>query len=100
MSRSVWGDDPGDHPDNELREARRAADNLGIRLEPVEMRGSGDLEIAFTTVTAAHCYAPYVVSSRHTTLNTPTIVNFESACAIPARLSAPSRRSHASRTAA
>jgi putative tryptophan/tyrosine transport system substrate-binding protein len=51
-----------DHPDNELREARRAADSLGIRLEPVEMRGSGDLEKAFATVTAARCDSLYTSS--------------------------------------
>ena len=56
---------------------------LAIRLEPVEMRGSGDLEKAFATVAAAHCDALYVVSSRHTTLNTPTIVNFASQKKIP-----------------
>src|SRR4051812_20577806 len=33
-----------DHPDNELREAQRAAQSLNVRLQPVEMRGSGDLE--------------------------------------------------------
>jgi ABC-type uncharacterized transport system substrate-binding protein len=47
------------------------------------MRGSGDLEIAFASVTVAHCDALYVVSSRHTTLNTPTIVNFASQKKIP-----------------
>ena len=72
-----------DHPDNELREARRAADSLAIRLKPVETRGSGDLEKAFATVAAAQCDALYVVSSRHTTLNTPTIVNFASQKRIP-----------------
>src|SRR6476661_7787898 len=72
-----------DHPDNELREARRAAYSLAIRLKPVEMRGSGDLEKAFATVAAAQCDALYVVSSRHTTLNTPTIVNFASQKRIP-----------------
>jgi putative ABC transport system substrate-binding protein len=72
-----------DHPDNELREARRAAASLGIHLEPIEMRGSGDLEKAFATVAAAQCDALYVVSSRHTTLNTPTIVNFASQKRIP-----------------
>jgi putative ABC transport system substrate-binding protein len=65
-----------DHPDNELREARRAADSLHVRLEPVEIRSSGDLESAFGNMTAAGCDALYVVSSRHTTLNTPEIVAF------------------------
>jgi putative ABC transport system substrate-binding protein len=72
-----------DHPDNELREARRAADGLAVRLEPVEIRGSGDLEKAFAAVNAAGCDALYVVSSRHTTLNTPAIVNFASQNKIP-----------------
>ena len=65
-----------DHPDNELREARRAADSLGVRLELVEFRGSRDLEQAFGSVTSAGCNALYVVSSRQTTLNTPQIVAF------------------------
>jgi len=72
-----------DHPDNELREARRAADGLAVRLEPVEIRGSGDLEKAFAAVNAVGCDALYVVSSRHTTLNTPAIVNFASQNKIP-----------------
>jgi putative ABC transport system substrate-binding protein len=65
-----------DHPDNELREAQRAAQSLGVRLELVEMRGSGDLENAFRAVTQAGCDGLYVVSSRHTALNTPKIVDF------------------------
>ena len=55
-----------DHPDNELREARRAARSLGVRLELVEMRGSDDVEKAFDTISGAGCDALYVVSSRHT----------------------------------
>jgi putative tryptophan/tyrosine transport system substrate-binding protein len=65
-----------DHPDNELREAQRAAESLGVRLELVQMRGSGDLENAFRAVTQAGCDGLYVVSSRHTALNTPKIVDF------------------------
>jgi putative tryptophan/tyrosine transport system substrate-binding protein len=65
-----------EHPDNELREAQRAAQSLGVRLELVEMRGIADLENAFRTVKQAHCDGLYVVSSRHTTLNTPRIVDF------------------------
>src|SRR5262245_17781389 len=44
-----------DHPDNELREAQRAAQSFGVHLELVEMRGSGDLENAFRPVTQAGC---------------------------------------------
>jgi putative tryptophan/tyrosine transport system substrate-binding protein len=65
-----------DHPDNELREAQRAAQSFGVRLALVEMRGSGDLENAFHTVMQAGCDGLYVVSSRQTALNTPKIVDF------------------------
>jgi putative ABC transport system substrate-binding protein len=65
-----------DHPDNELREAQRAAQSFDVRLQLVEMRGSGDLENAFRAVTQAGCDGLYVVSSRHTALNTPKIVDF------------------------
>jgi len=65
-----------DHPDNELREAQRAAQNFDVRLQQVEIRGSGDLENAFRAVMQAGCDGLYVVSSRHTALNTPKIVDF------------------------
>jgi putative tryptophan/tyrosine transport system substrate-binding protein len=65
-----------EHPDNELREAQRAARSLGVRLELVEMRGAADLENAFRAVKQANCDGLYVVSSRHTTLNTSKIVDF------------------------
>jgi putative tryptophan/tyrosine transport system substrate-binding protein len=65
-----------DHPDNELREAQRAAQSFDVRLALVEMRGSGDLENAFRAVMQAGCDGLYVVSSRHTALNTPKIVDF------------------------
>jgi putative ABC transport system substrate-binding protein len=72
-----------DHPDNELREAQRAAQNLNVRLQLVEMRGSGDLESAFRAVTEAGSDALYVVSSRHTALNIPKIVDFAMKNRIP-----------------
>jgi putative tryptophan/tyrosine transport system substrate-binding protein len=65
-----------DHPDNELREAQRAAQNFDVRLQQVEIRGSGDLENAFRAVMQAGCDGLYVVSSRHTALNTSKIVDF------------------------
>jgi putative tryptophan/tyrosine transport system substrate-binding protein len=65
-----------DHPDNELREAQRAAQSFDVRLQQVEMRGAGDLENAFRAVIQAGCDGLYVVSSRHTALNTPKIVDF------------------------
>ena len=65
-----------DHPDNELREAQRAAQSLDVRLHLAEMRSSGDLESVFRAVTEADCDGLYVVSSRHTALNTRKIVDF------------------------
>jgi putative tryptophan/tyrosine transport system substrate-binding protein len=65
-----------EHPDNELREAQRGAQSLDVRLELVEMRGAADLDNAFRAVKQAGCDGLYVVSSRHTTLNTPKIVDF------------------------
>ena len=65
-----------EHPDNELREAQRGAESLGMRLELVEIRGAADLDNAFRAVKQAGCDGLYVVSSRHTTLNIPKIVEF------------------------
>jgi putative tryptophan/tyrosine transport system substrate-binding protein len=72
-----------DHPDNELREAQRAAQSLDVRLQLVEVRGPGDLENAFRAVTEAGSDALYVVSSRHTALNIPRIVDFAMKNRIP-----------------
>jgi putative ABC transport system substrate-binding protein len=72
-----------DHPDNELTEAQRAAQALNIELRLVEMRGSSDLESALRAVSDAHCDALYVVSSRHTVLNIPRIVEFATANRLP-----------------
>ena len=65
-----------DHPDNELREAQRAAQSLNIQLQLVSMRSSGDLDDAFRAVVDGGCDALYVVSSRQTVLNIPPIVEF------------------------
>jgi putative tryptophan/tyrosine transport system substrate-binding protein len=72
-----------DHPDNELREAQRAAQRLDMRLQLVEMRGPGDLENAFRAVTEAGSDALYVVSSRQTALNIPRILDFAMKNRIP-----------------
>src|SRR6202040_2616184 len=72
-----------DHPDNELREAERAAQSLNVGLQLVEMRGPGDLETAFRTITDAGCDALYVVSSRSTALNIPSIVDFATKNRLP-----------------
>ena len=72
-----------DHPDNELREAQRAAQSLDVRLQLVEMRGSGDLEDTFRAVIDAGSDALYVVSSRQTVLSTPRIVGFATRNRLP-----------------
>jgi putative tryptophan/tyrosine transport system substrate-binding protein len=53
-----------DHPDNKLREAQRAAHSLGVRLQLVEMRSSGDLENAFRAVTEAGCDVDFALKNR------------------------------------
>ena len=72
-----------EHPDNELPEAQRAAQSLNIQLQPVEMRGSGNLESALRAVSDARADALYVVSSRHTVLNIPRIVDFAKTSRLP-----------------
>jgi putative ABC transport system substrate-binding protein len=72
-----------EHPDNELPEAQRAAQSLNIQLQPVEMRGSGNLESALRAVSDARADALYVVSSRHTVLNIPRIVDFAKTNRLP-----------------
>jgi putative ABC transport system substrate-binding protein len=53
-----------DHPDNEHREAQRAAQALGLQLHPAEVRNSDDLDAALSRVKDAGIDAVYVVSSR------------------------------------
>ena len=54
-----------------------------MRLQLVEMRGSGDLDNAFRAVIDGGCDALYVVSSRHTVLNIPPIVDFATKNKLP-----------------
>jgi putative ABC transport system substrate-binding protein len=72
-----------DHPDNELTEAQRAAPALNLQLHPVEMRGSSDLERALRAMSDDRPDALYVVSSRHTVLNMPRIVDFAKTSQLP-----------------
>jgi putative ABC transport system substrate-binding protein len=72
-----------DHPDSELTEAQRAAQVLNMRLHLVEMRGSSDLENALRAASDARVEALYVVSSRHTVLNIPRIVEFATTNRLP-----------------
>src|SRR6266536_987447 len=52
-------------------------------LRPAEMRGPGDLQGAFDAATQAHADALYVVSSRHTAANIPSIVGFATKNRLP-----------------
>jgi putative ABC transport system substrate-binding protein len=72
-----------DHPDNELREAQRAAQNLNVQLRRVEMRSPDHVENALRAVTDAGCDALYVVSSRQTVLNIPRFVDFATRNRLP-----------------
>jgi putative ABC transport system substrate-binding protein len=72
-----------DHPDNELTEAQRAAQILNIGLHLIDMRGSSDVENALRAVSDARADALYVVSSRHTVLNIPRIVEFATTNRLP-----------------
>jgi putative tryptophan/tyrosine transport system substrate-binding protein len=75
ISRVAFLSNP-DHPDNELRVAQRAATALGLQLQPIDMRGPGDLDCALQAVKQASVDALYVVASRQTVASLPRIVNF------------------------
>ena len=72
-----------DHPDNEAREARRAALALGVDLLSFEVRNTGDFERAFRAIIEVRADSLYVVSSRHTVLNMPAIVGFATSNRLP-----------------
>ena len=72
-----------DHPDNEAREARRAALALGVDLLSLEVRNTGDFERAFRAIIEARADSLYVVSSRLTVLNMPAIVGFATSNRLP-----------------
>jgi putative ABC transport system substrate-binding protein len=72
-----------DHPDNEAREARRAALALGVDLLSLEVRNTGDFERAFRAIIEARADSLYIVSSRHTVLNMSAIVGFATSNRLP-----------------
>jgi putative ABC transport system substrate-binding protein len=72
-----------DHLDNELREAERAALPLGVKLQPLAMRGPGDLDGALRAASEARADALYVVSSRQTVRAIKTLVDFAAKQHIP-----------------
>jgi len=82
ISRVAFLSNP-DHPDNELRVAQRAATALGVQLQPIDMRGPGDLDGALQAVTQASVDALYVVASRQTVASLPRIVSFATKNELP-----------------
>lgn len=82
ISRLAFLSNP-DHPDNELRVAQRAATAVGVDLQPIEMRGPGDLDGALLAVAQASVDALYVVASRQTVASIPRIVDFASKDKLP-----------------
>jgi putative ABC transport system substrate-binding protein len=72
-----------DHPDNEHREAQRAAQALALRLDSLQVRSSEEIEGALTKVRDARIEAIYVVSSRLTVLNLKKLVLFAAKDRIP-----------------
>src|SRR3954452_13380323 len=75
ISRVAFLSNP-DHPDNELRVAQGGATALGVHLQPIEMRGPGDLAGALQAIKQASVDALYVVASRQTVASLRRIVDF------------------------
>src|SRR5256885_11283317 len=82
ISRVAFLSNP-DHPDNELAVAQGAATTLGVHLQPIEMRGPGDLDGALQAITKASIDALYVVASRQTVASLPRIVDFATKNELP-----------------
>jgi putative ABC transport system substrate-binding protein len=72
-----------DHPDNEHREAQRAAQALGVQLHLIQVRGADDFEPAFRAASDMAVDSLYVVSSRQTVLNIKRIVEFATKNRLP-----------------
>ena len=76
----IWNPE---HADNEILEAERAARALSIKLHEIAMRRAADLDGAFRAAREAGVDSIYVVSSRHTVLNMPLIVEFATKNRLP-----------------
>jgi putative tryptophan/tyrosine transport system substrate-binding protein len=72
-----------DHPDNEHRQAQRAAQALGLQLHPLEVRRSDDFEAALSEANRVGADSIYVVSSRLTVLNMRKLVQFATKNRLP-----------------
>jgi putative tryptophan/tyrosine transport system substrate-binding protein len=74
ISRVAFLSNP-DHPDNELRVAQRAATALGVQLQPIDMRGAGDLDGALQAITEASVDAPFGPNVGEVVRNAATYVD-------------------------
>jgi putative ABC transport system substrate-binding protein len=76
----VW--DPA-HVDNELREAERAATQLGIQLSRLPLRSANELDGALRSATEQKTESLYVVSSRLMTRIMKNLVDFAARSRLP-----------------
>jgi putative ABC transport system substrate-binding protein len=76
----VWNPD---HPDNELQVAEQASVKLGVRLQPLAVRGPHDLEQVLRSLEQSGTDALYIVSSRQTVSNLDNLVAFAARKGVP-----------------
>ncbi len=72
-----------DHPDNELHEAERAAQRLGVSLQQLAFRDPGELDGALRAARDARADALYVVSSRQTVRSLAKLAAFAAENRLP-----------------
>ena len=65
-----------DHADPEFQETRRAATALGVQLQSLEVRQSGDFDAAFNTATKEHAEGLIIISTRLLLQRRQPIVEF------------------------
>jgi ABC-type uncharacterized transport system substrate-binding protein len=65
-----------DHVDPEYRESQRAARDLGVQLQSLEVRTGGEFPMAFQTAATEHAEALLAVSSRLMTTNRQQVLDF------------------------
>jgi putative ABC transport system substrate-binding protein len=82
LSRVGLMRDPN-HADNEMPIVQRAAANLKLQVEQVEIRSPADLDRALEAASRANIDGLYVVSSRHTVANAQRIVEHASKNRLP-----------------
>jgi putative ABC transport system substrate-binding protein len=65
-----------DHVDPEYRESQRAARDLGVQLQSLEVRTGGEFPMALQTAATGHAEALLAVSSRLMTTNRQRVLDF------------------------